>query len=80
MSNLSLKQIHNVIINKQNDSNSVDVSWKQIKIFLKKLQDDRVEELTVNYIHKDDWPDDEELQDIEEDINIVENIIKKTNN
>jgi len=78
MNNLNLIQLQNLILNKKNDFNSVEISWKQIKTLLENLQNERMADLTVSYIHKDDWPDDEELQEIEEEIYFVDNIIKET--
>ena len=78
MNNLNLIQLQNLIINKKNDFNSVDISWKQIKTLLENLQNERMEDLTISYIHKDNWHDDEELQEIEEEIYFVCNMIKET--
>jgi predicted HTH domain antitoxin len=48
----------------QYKNNKLSVS--KITELLKNLLDDRVDELTQRGIHKDDWPDDEEIQQLEE--------------
>jgi hypothetical protein len=48
----------------QYKNNKLSVS--KITELLKNLLDDRVDELTQHGIHKDDWPDDEEIQQLEE--------------
>lgn len=61
----------NFIINKSPKSNCDFTDLKQILAILKNILDDYIIELSVKGIHKDDWPDDEELAEIETFYNMI---------
>ena len=78
MSIPNLKQTQALIFKKSLVCDLVEFSWMEIKGILEKLQNNRMLELTVNGIHKDNWSDDEQIREIEEDIYFVHNMIQST--
>mgnify|MGYP000312173784 CR=1 FL=1 len=78
MSIPNLKQTQALILKKSIVCDLVEFSWMEIKGILEKLQNNRMLELTVNGIHKDNWSDDEQIREIEEDIYFVHNMIQST--
>ena len=78
MSIPNLKQTQALILEKSIVCDLVEFSWMEIKGILEKLQNNRILELTVNGINKDNWEDDEQFKEIEEDIYFVHNIIQST--
>jgi len=71
MSENSFEDICKYIVEKFPQYKDNILNNMKISELLKKLLDDRMNELTVLGIHHDDWPDDDGIQEIEEYINII---------
>ena len=73
MSDYTFEYVYKFIVDAFPQYKNNELSVSKMTELLKKLINDRMHELTVNGIHHDDWPDDEEILDLEEYINIVNN-------
>ncbi len=67
----TFEDIYNFIVDEfpQYKNNKLNIS--QMTVLLYKLLDKRMVELTEEGVHHDDWPDDEEIQDLENYIHII---------
>ena len=53
------------------------ISLRKIKDELEKKLKEAIDDLTVRFVHKDYWPDDDSYQDIQEYISFIEDKIKE---
>ena len=52
------------------------ISLQEVKAELEKLLNQVMQELCESFIHKDDWPDDDEYQQVTEYISFIEDKIE----
>jgi hypothetical protein len=71
MNEITFEDVYQYIVEKFPQYKNNILSIKTISELLKKQLDDRMDELTVIGIHHDDWPDDDDIQEIEELINFI---------
>ncbi len=79
MSDIAFENIYQFIVEKFPQYKNNILSISKISELLRKLLDDRMDELTVLGVHPDDWSDDDEIQEIEEFINTINNSININN-
>jgi hypothetical protein len=72
MSEITFEDVYQFIVDAFPQYKNDKLSVSKIKELLKKLLNDRMDELTVLGIDHDDWPDDDDIQEIEEYINIID--------
>jgi hypothetical protein len=72
MSEITFEDVNQFIVDAFPQYKNDKLSVSKIKELLKKLLNDRMDELTVLGIDHDDWPDDDDIQEIEEYINIID--------
>jgi hypothetical protein len=72
MSEITFEDVYQFIVDAFPQYKNDKLSVNKIKELLKKLLNDRMDELTVAGIHHDDWPDDDEILELGEYINIID--------
>jgi|LakMenEpi03Aug12_release.lakeMendotaPanAssembly.Ray.scaffolds.fasta_scaffold764091_2 hypothetical protein len=73
MSENNFEEILNFIVDSFPQYKNNKLNINQIINLLKTLLENRISELVQNGIHRDDWMDDDKIQQLEEYINIIDN-------